>query len=199
MEVNRETPKDLREEIIEGPKETIIIQTVRIKIITEKRIQKVKTKLCCCILLLACSTLFVACGKKEVYYQFKQIKNGEWNVDSLLVFDLDTLLMEKEMLYDIHIEVTNNISYPYQNLWLFTSYVVNDSIVRERQTQFVLADKNGVWTGKGFGSLYQSTHLWLGSYRFKEIKDSRIYVKHGMTDSVLKGVEKVGIKIEKVQ
>lgn len=151
------------------------------------------------ILIFIGCLLFGACSKGEVYYQFKEIKNGSWSADSLLVFDLDTLLMQKDVTYTVKLEITNNISYPYQNLWLFSAYVVNDSVLKEKELECILADKRGVWKGEGFGSLYQSSHQILQSHRFEEIKGAQIYVKHGMSDSILHGIEKVGIKIEKLK
>jgi hypothetical protein len=60
--------------------------------------------------------------------------------------------------YDLAIEVTNSVSYPYQNIWFFVqSNIDADSVFVDTSKEFLLADKLGKWQGSGFGTLYQSS------------------------------------------
>lgn len=147
------------------------------------------------IQLFFISLLFVACSKGEAYYQFKEIKNGVWDVDNILTFEIDSSIIKANDSYDIFFEVTNNTEYPYQDLWLFSELKINDSISTKFEKRLILADENGTWLGAGFASLYQSSLLISKSFRFKDKGSGVFYIRHGMTDEQLRGIEKVGIKI----
>lgn len=151
--------------------------------------------------LYFCFVLFLlpSCDKGEVYYDFKELKNGQWAVGDNLKFEIDSFTLNRDMAYDISLEVTNNVGYPYQNLWLVMEYVVNDSVTIQKEREFILTTKDGVWIGEGFGSLFQSSHRVESAYRFRDIDNLSIYIRHGMTDSVLNGIERVGIKIKETE
>ena len=115
------------------------------------------------------------------------------------MFDIDSTLFELNRPYDLTIEVTNSVSYPYQNIWFFVqSNIDTDSVLVDTSKEFLLADKLGKWQGSGFGTLYKSS-LPFGEITFKETRNYRIKIEHGMRDQTLSGIEKVGIKISKAQ
>jgi len=66
---------------------------------------------------------------------------------------------------------------------------------RSFKINFILADRDGKWSGSGWGGLYQSSvslgkeYISPGNYTFKVI--------HQMPDEYLKGINDVGILIEK--
>lgn len=155
-------------------------------------------------LLLALLPLFLlvgvsSCSKGEVYYKFQELKEADWPVEQVLTFEIDSLSIEKGVPYDISLEITNNVDYPYQNFWLFSEYYKNDTTVVKDEREFILADEFGKWKGSGFASLYQSSHLISKSIKFPERKNYVFYVRHGMKDEVLHGIEKIGVKIVKVE
>ena len=147
-----------------------------------------------------CLSIFIlftvsSCSKGEAYYQFKQIKNGDWVIDNVLSFNIDSADVQVGVPYDISVEITNNTNYPYQNLWLFSEYYKGDSIISKRKDEFLIADEYGQWKGYGFGSLYQNSYTVLQAVRFDTIHDDIIYIRHGMTDKILHGIEKIGLRI----
>ena len=147
--------------------------------------------LCSALLLL----INISCDKQEIYYHFHELKNAEWQQKDTLIFDIDSTLIELDKPYSLSIEVSNNVNYPYQNIWFFTqSNIETDSIYTDISKEFQLADEFGKWHGSGFGSIYQSS-LNFGKITFKEKRNYRIKLEHGMRDEPLKGIEKVGIKI----
>lgn len=140
---------------------------------------------------------YISCDKQEIYYRFHETKNAEWAQNDTLFFDIDSTLYETNRPYQLSIEVTNNVNYPYQNIWFFVqTNIDNDSVFTDTSKQFQLADEFGKWKGSGFGSLFQ-TSLPMGEIVFKEKRNYRIKLEHGMRDEPLKGIEKVGIKISK--
>ena len=141
----------------------------------------------------------ISCDKQEIYYHFHELKDEVWAQNDTLVFDIDSTLFELNKPYDLTIEVTNSVNYPYQNIWIFVqSNIDADSVFVDTSKEFLLADKLGKWQGSGFGTLYQSS-LPFGEITFKEKRNYRIKIEHGMRDQTLSGIEKVGIKISKPQ
>lgn len=151
------------------------------------------------IILFVCLAVgFSSCQEKEIYYHFEEIKDAKWSKYDTLVFDIDSTLFELNKPYNITIEVTNNINYPYQNIWFFvqTDFGYN-SIFSEISKEYLLADEFGRWKGSGFGSLYQTSLSFDKQVTFDTKRNYQIRVQQGMRDEPLVGIEKVGIKIEK--
>lgn len=150
-------------------------------------------------LFVLCSVLLIliniSCEKQEIYYHFNELKNAEWQQKDTLIFDIDSTLFELNKPYNLSIEVSNNVNYPYQNIWFFMqSNIDADSTYTDTSKEFQLADEFGKWNGSGFGSIYQSS-LSFGKITFKERRNHRIKLEHGMRDEPLKGIEKVGVRI----
>lgn len=136
-----------------------------------------------------------SCNDKEIYYHFYELKDAEWPMTDTLVFDIDSASFELNKPYKLSIELTNNVDYPYQNLWFFVQEnTKNDSVPVNIEKEFQLADEFGKWYGSGFGSLYQIS-LPLDDITFREKQNYQIKLLHGMRDQRLQGIEKVGLKI----
>lgn len=140
--------------------------------------------------------IFSSCGEREPYFQFQELENSDWAIDRTLLFDLDSASLKPDVAYDISIELTNNVNYPYRNLWLNISFEENDSIVKEKELEFLLADEYAKWTGAGFASLFQSSHPLEQKSIFSSTSKLKIYLRHKMQDEKLHGIERVGIKIK---
>jgi gliding motility-associated lipoprotein GldH len=141
----------------------------------------------------------ISCDKQEIYYRFHELKNETWAQSDTLMFDIDSTLFEVNKSYNLTIEATNSVGYPYRNIWFFIQMNIdNDSTFTNTSKEFQLADEFGKWKGSGFGSLYQSSFPF-GRITFKEKRNYRIKLEHGMRDEPLKGIDKVGIKVTGVQ
>ena len=142
---------------------------------------------------------FSACDKDEVYYRYHDIKNMEWSKLDTLYFDIDSAVIDTETDYHMSIQVSHTFDYPYRNIWFYMHENITDTLYTAHGKQFMLADEFGNWYGSGFGSLYQYGLEYFDSVRFKEKRNYRIKLVHGMRDEPLDGIEKVGIKIIKKQ
>lgn len=144
-----------------------------------------------------CCIINTSCQKEEVYSHFYEIKDARWVQTDTLVFEINSTLFELDTPYNLSLEVTNNVNYPYRNIWFFIQddiKNINDSTLTSRSEEYQLADEFGRWFGDGFGTLYQSSFP-LGTVTFRERKDYYIKVEHGMRDESLEGIEKIGIRI----
>lgn len=152
---------------------------------------KILFTLCCLLLIL----INISCDKQEVYYHFHELKDAQWHQKDTLLFEIDSTLFELNKPYNLSVEVSNNVNYPYQNIWFFMqSNIDTDSTYTDVSKEFQLANEFGKWNGSGFGSIYQSS-LSFGKIVFKEKRNYRIKLEHGMRDEPLVGIEKVGIKV----
>lgn len=152
-----------------------------------------KTKLLRAIFVLL---ITVACTPNDVYMQYQTIPVEGWNKDSLYTFDVP--ISDSTALYNIYINVRNRGDYPYQNLWLFLSNMSPDSVIVNDSIECYLADQRGKWLGSGAGSLMEMPVLYKQNVRFKTSGTYRYQIVQGMRDDVLKGINDIGIRIEKV-
>ena len=63
---------------------------------------------------------------------------------------------------------------------------------------FYLADQRGKWLGSGVGSVFEMPVLYQQSIRFPKAGNYRYELSHGMRDSVLIGINDIGLRVEKV-
>lgn len=160
-------------------------------LIRKNRKNKVLIAICTILLFVTFS-----CNKRgEIYSHFYELKDAQWSQKDTLQFQIDSTLFEPNKAYGLSLEITNNVSYPYQNIWFFIeSDLTDDSSFVKVEKEFFLADDFGRWQGSGFGTLYQIS-LPLGEIRFPAKRNYNIKIIQGMRDESLAGIEKVGINI----
>lgn len=160
------------------------------------KITNLKSKSLSLFAILFIVSLISACQGNEAYFRFEELKRAEWGRYDTLYYEIDSI--ETNKLHTVYLEVTNNVNYPYQNLWLFVQDNLPDSIFHEHKVECRLADESGKWIGAGFGSLYQSSFIYKTRVIFSDDrKNYRMKIVHGMRDELLTGIERVGVKIVK--
>ncbi|MDH6309871.1 gliding motility-associated lipoprotein GldH [Dysgonomonas sp. PFB1-18] len=152
------------------------------------------------VLLFALLTMVnISCEKQEIYYRFHELKDARWTQTDTMVFDVDSTLFDLYTPYRLSVEVTNNTNYPYKNIWFFVhDNQSNDTIFEKSSIEFQLADEFGKWNGSGFGTLFQVSFPLNENLIFTQKRNYCIKIGHGMRDESLTGIEKIGLKIEKV-
>lgn len=147
-------------------------------------------------LLLFIPLLFVSCNGNDVFTAFKPIAAQGWSKDSVYTFDVtitDTLAT-----YNVYVNVRNKGDYPYQNMWIFLQKLSPDSVSVSDSIECYLADQRGKWLGKGVGSLFEMPILYQQDVHFPTAGNYHYTLVHGMRDSVLVGVNDIGMRVEKV-
>ncbi len=144
------------------------------------------------------TAFIISCNRNEMYFDYRPVSAGGWNKDSLLVYNVqvdDTL-----STFNFYVHVRHYGNYSYQNLWLFVDYLDRqDSILKKDTIECYLADEYGKWMGSGAGAIKEIPVYLKKSVRFGNKGDFRIRIQQGMRDSVLRGINKVGVRIEKVE
>ena len=142
------------------------------------------------------SLLLVSCINNDVYLKYKSITTTGWNKDTLCRFEIP--IKDTTATYNLYVNIRNRGEYPYQNLWLFISKMTPDSIQTNDSIECYLADNHGKWLGTGIGSVMQMPVLYQQNVRFNKAGVYHYSIVHGMRDSVLSGINDIGMQVEKV-
>lgn len=155
-------------------------------------------------LILICVGLMSCESNKTVYQTYKTLENGAWGADDAVTFDFqinDTI--SKNNLY---INLRNNNSYGYSNLYLITDLDFPDGRKIVDTLQYRMTDNEGNFLGSGFSEIKENKLFYKeekvfpvsGAYRFSVRQAMR---KNGAVDQIkeLKGITDVGFKIEKIE
>jgi len=142
------------------------------------------------------SIMAVACTSNDVYFQYNPVALKGWSKDSLYGFDIP--ITDTTAVYNVYVNVRNRGEYPYQNLWLFLSKTTPDKIMSKDSIECYLADQRGKWLGSGLGSIMEMPVLYQQNVRFKTKGTYHYKIVHGMRDSILAGINDIGMRVEKV-
>ena len=153
------------------------------------------------VAILLAVVLMASCNKDLVKAEYKATDNGVWEKDNQIEFtfsELDTLAQ-----YNMFINVRNDDTFPYNNLFLIAELNGPDGSVEKDTLEYQMASPDGTWLGQGYGSLKENK-LW-----YKEnivFSSSGVYTlrvahamrKNGNVNGVeqLEGITDVGFEIE---
>ena len=158
-----------------------------------KTILQRKFKTFCAFII---ASLLVSCSGNDIYFQYHEVAAEGWNMDSTFIYDVN--VADSSASYNVYINVRNRGEYPHQNLWLFVKKISQDSVVVTDTINFYLADQRGKWLGSGIGSVFEMPVLYQQGVRYPTAGKYRYELSQGMRDSILIGINDVGLRIEKV-
>jgi gliding motility-associated lipoprotein GldH len=152
-----------------------------------------RTKLFFRLAVIAFPMTFCLSCREDVFYRQYQLVDLEWSKDKEYYFTYE--IADNSVSYRFSVEIRNNNLYPYQNLWLFCSEELPVGPVRRDTVECLLADNYGEWLGNGF-SIYHLSIPVRTRHRFLHKGQYTFSIRHGMRDSVIKGIEEIGLRIE---
>ena len=121
--------------------------------------------------------------------------NGNWDKKAEQKFDFK--IKDAQNPKNIIFVVRNNNDYPYSNIRFFVN--LSDLKSKKKTTDtlnYVLAQPNGEWIGKGFGDTKETLFQYKLNYKFPANGDYSIGITQAMRTDKLKGIEDIGVKIE---
>ena len=136
----------------------------------------------------------VSCSHKEIYFEYHSFTNSGWNNDNAAVFNVK--IDDNSQPYDISIELRNNGTYPFSNIWIFIDRKMPDGNILADTIGAYLADDYGKWKGKGL-NLYNISIPYKFSVLFPDKGMYTYSVRHGMQENPLKGISDIGLKVSK--
>lgn len=83
------------------------------------------------------------------------LKNAKWDSENTLKFEVE--IKDTGAVYQSYILLRHDDNYPYSNIWLRLNSKLqgNDNDKKGVRLNLKLADLNGVWLGKGMGSIWE--------------------------------------------
>lgn len=137
-----------------------------------------------------------ACTNNDVFIKYQSIPLKGWNKDSICSFNIP--VNDVSISYNMYINVRNRGEYPHQNLWLFIRQIAPDSVITNDTINFYLADQRGKWLGSGVGSVFEMPIIYMQNFHFKQLGTYHFEISQGMRDSVLPGINEIGMRMEKI-
>lgn len=168
-----------------------------IKAIRARRIRLILNSLCLAGLL--CIT--ASCDKKRVFDEYKGL-DGKWHKDSVASFEFDQT--DTVSKYNMFINIRNNNSYPYNNLFLIVQMEQpGTQLVKVDTLEYQMANADGTLMGEGFTDVKESKLWYKQNVTFPKRGNYKVSIqqavrKSGQVPGVeeLEGVTDVGLRIE---
>lgn len=147
-------------------------------------------------------SILSSCTTNVVTSDYKSLKGAVWNKDNVLEFSFsepDTILE-----YNMFINVRNDNTFPYSNLFLITSLNTPEGEVLQDTLEYNMALPDGTWLGKGSGSLKENKLWYKENIVFPNSGVYTLEVSHAMRKNgnvqgviSLEGITDVGLEITK--
>ncbi len=136
----------------------------------------------------------MGCAPNNEEVQMKEVNNHwEQNQKLSFIFDVKDAQQPKNIIFIVR----NNNQYPYNNLFLISSYKAEKAKSSKIDTlNYLLAKPSGEWIGTGFGETKEALFLYQSQFKFPRNGKYEITLQHGMRTKNLKGIEDIGVKIE---
>ncbi|MDR1225707.1 MAG: gliding motility lipoprotein GldH [Prevotellaceae bacterium] len=142
------------------------------------------------------AVLFTACDRSVIYNAYKPIPFTGWNKDSAAVFSVS--ITDSVSTHNVYINLRNNSSYPYCNIYLFVKAISPAGDVAGDTVEYMLTDAYGRWYGKGFSKVIDNRLAFRKFVRFPSKGMYRFEIKQGMRNDILPEISDVGLRIERV-
>jgi len=144
------------------------------------------------------SVLFIitSCDPKRVFEQNIPVLTKGWK--STEPVELEVLINDTITLHNYYINIRHTTDYKYSNIYLFMDTWFPEGSQTRDTIQVVLADATGKWYGKGFGNIKDAKILVKSGVAFPVKGSYRFRIEQGMREFELKGIEDIGIRIEKM-
>jgi len=137
----------------------------------------------------------LACNPDVVFEKNKSIDSNGWHYQDKITFHHN--FSDTTILYDIFLNVRNNIEYPFSNFIVFFETEFPDGRIFRDTIETILADRTGKWKGRGFGNIKSNSFHFRRDVWFPLEGDYSFTIEHAMREEYLKGITDIGIRIER--
>ena len=146
--------------------------------------------------------VLISCDTNVVKSEYRSLNGGVWNKDDVLQFSFTEMDTVQE--HDIFINVRNENTFPYSNLFLIASLISPEGKVIKDTLEYSMAKPDGTWMGKGSGSIKENKLWYKENIVFPSSGVYKIEVSHAMRKNgnvsgimSLEGITDVGIEVTK--
>lgn len=146
-------------------------------------------------LMLVPLLLLFACETSVVFQQQKAIPLEGWHYRDTIIFEAS--ITDTIALHTMHLDIRNTVDYRYSNLFIFLDIEFPDGMILRDTIECILADRQGSWTGKGFGKMRTNRFLFRDDVWFPQQGVYTFRIFQGMREDQLQGIADIGIRIER--
>ena len=141
--------------------------------------------------------LLASCSGGAIYDEYNEVPESGWykNDNARLDCNIDDTLSN----YKFILSLRHSINYKFSNLFLFMSTTYPNGNIGRDTIELVLADKTGKWHGNGWGDIRDVSVPLIGNMRFPLKGNYTFELQQAMRTDTLKGIENIGIRIEKTE
>lgn len=141
--------------------------------------------------------IMTSCGSGVIIDRNKKIENSVWKSTDIVKFTVN--VSDTIQLYNFYINIRNSTDYQYSNIFLFMKTFYPNRMYSIDTIECTLADNSGKWLGKERGRIIDNRILFRKGIRFKLSGIYSFEFEQAMRDTLLKGVEDFGIRIDKLE
>ncbi len=146
-------------------------------------------------ILIPLAFLLWGCNEQIVFEKSQKIAADGWHMNDVITFEKE--INDTTSLYDIFLNVRNNNEYPYSNLYVFFHTIFPDGSHYQDTIEMILADRQGKWTGEGFGKIKSNSFHFRKDVWFPVEGEFTFTIQHAMREEYLKGITDIGMRIER--
>lgn len=148
------------------------------------------------ILILLGALLGGACDSSVFYNENHSVDAEGWNLAERLTYNIEA--EDTTETYLCCIDIRNRNDYAYQNLYLNIVTIYPDGgRAADTNMEFRLAQPDGQWLGKSRGR-YVDGRYPLCYLHFPQRGQYQFQVTHAMRDTLLKGIDAIGIHLQRM-
>lgn len=139
--------------------------------------------------------LLVACDNNRVFESYQSIEKDDWYINQKPSFfvEINDTISE----HNVYFNLRHTGNYKYSNLFILFTVQGPKSKAETRRLEFKLAELDGKWLGSGLGDIYSNQIMVLEKIKFPKKGVYSFSIEQNMRDNPLKGIEDIGICIEK--
>ena len=145
--------------------------------------------------LVLTAAILTSCNGTRFFEENKKIDNASWAAHNKQSFTV--VIDDTSALYDVHINIRNDVSYPFSNLFLFLKTRFPGEGTAQDTIECLLASPDGSWLGTGMGRVRFSSFLFQQGVRFLQPGTYRFDFEQAMRTDPLTGITDIGIRIDK--
>lgn len=146
-------------------------------------------------LILAVAFLLASCDRSVVFEGHQALQASGWASDEKLHFEVS--IDDTTSLHNMYVDVRNTTDYGFSNLYLFLNIEFPDGTLLRDTLECTLAEKDGRWTGKGFGKIRSNRFLFRTDVWFPVTGEYFFSIEQAMRTDLLEGISDVGLRIER--
>lgn len=138
--------------------------------------------------------LLVSCSGGVIFDNSANV-NGHWYKDNPKEFEV--MVPDSLATYNFYLNIRHTTEYRYSNLYLFLQTRFPNGHFTRDTLQLILANNEGRWLGKGWGSVKEDQIILRHNLRFPLKGGYKFTIWQAMRADTLKGIQDIGLRIER--